>query len=677
MAFIRTLALLTSLFAFLLAMGCESGPCAGVTCGAGATCAPDDGLCHCGALDGPVCGETDTCLEEAAVCRPDAVCGAGTSWSPGAPAFREATAEWGLVDLQVQGVRLSVTDIDGDGWADLEVRRGGLAVDDLSDPSARRTWLLRNTGAGFEDVTVQSGILARRNPSPDTGRPVQIVAWGDVDNDGDQDVYTGVSTADIDASGGETSELLLNDGAGGFTLSAATNGLRRADAIDAPAGASFVDVDHDGVLDLWVPEHNYSGTGRIFLQNDRLFRGDGTGIFSDVTDAMGLTTRDWTDATVLNMGGAHTRAWSANACDLNGDGWAELLASSYGRSPNHLWQANGDGSGFTNRSVASGYAYDTDLSWEDNQFARCYCQANRAAEACADVPSPVIICAANWNHDSDREPWRLGGNSGATLCADIDNDGDIDLLTTEIRHWWAGLGADGSEVLVNDGTGTFERPGDAALGLAIEHGAGNWDEGHMTGAIFDFDNDGWPDIYVGGSDYAGNRGLLYHQDSALRFTEVPPSEGIDHNRSHGIVFADFDRDGDLDVVVGHSRARCDASAPNNCYETAQVRLFENIAGEGGNFIQLDLEGASGTNRAAIGARVRVTAGGVTQTQEVGGGHGHYGAQNDRVLHFGLGSACEAEIEIRWPDSTLSTERHSLPAGHRFRVGQGGVPTVAP
>jgi hypothetical protein len=73
----------------------------------------------------------------------------------------------------------------------------------------------------------------------------------------------------------------------------------------------------------------------------------------------------------------------------------------------------------------------------------------------------------------------------------------------------------------------------------------------------------------------------------------------------------------------------------------------------------------------------VKAGGVTQTQEVGGGHGHYGIQHDRVLHFGLGDSCEAEVTIRWPDGALTTEEMTLVSGYRFHVTQGQGPVVVP
>ena len=104
----------------------------------------------------------------------------------------------------------------------------------------------------------------------------------------------------------------------------------------------------------------------------------------------------------------------------------------------------------------------------------------------------------------------------------------------------------------------------------------------------------------------------------------------------------------------------------------QVRFFENVLGDGSNRIQLTLEG-TGANRSAIGARVSVTAGGVTQTQEVGGGYGHYGAQNDAMLHFGLGQHCFAKVSVRWPDAPLTEQTVYAGSGQRIRLTQGGAP----
>ncbi len=641
-----------------------------------AACGGDDAEC-----------EGANCVDTGADAAPDmpeedaleAVCTAGTFYQPGTSAFRDATTDWGLDG--VQGTRLAVGDVDGDGWADLLVRRGGVRSNDWSPEGARHSWLMRNTGNGFEDFTEQSGLDSPRIANDENlGRPFEIVAFGDVDNDGDLDIYTGATTVDPAVARGETSEIMINSGDGFFSFTTQNNPLRREARIDVPAGASFIDANRDGNLDLWVPQHNYEpSTGGIAFSQDLFYRGDGAGLFADVTETMGLQTREWDEPEDLNAGLSHTRAWGAVACDLNNDGNAELMAPSYGRSPNHLWQAveGADGITFENRSVASGYAYDENQTWWDNQFALCYCRDNRSAEGCDMVTvDPAIGCQNNWNHGFDRQPFRLGGNSGATVCADLNNDGWMDLLTTEIKHWWAGTGADQSDILLNNGEAdvSFDRAAAREdMGFFVEHPTSpSWDEGHMSATVLDFDNDGWPDFYIGASDYSGNYGLLYQQESPGMWRDVPVGDYFEHNRSHGVVAADFDRDGDLDLIVGHSRSRCSDTEPNNCYETAQVRAFENTLGDQGNWLQVRLEGGENTNRAAIGARVEVTTpDGVTQTQEVGGGYGHYGAQNDTVLHFGLGTECEASVTVRWPDRALTEESFELVSGYRYDVAQGG------
>jgi hypothetical protein len=422
---------------------------------------------------------------------------------------------------------------------------------------------------------------------------------------------------------------------------------------------------------------------------DRLYQGDGAGNFVDVTSARGLATISWSIATVddLNNARGHSIGWAGNACDLNNDGSPELLAASYGRAPNQLWRATGTGAEltFVNRSIDSGYAFDQNQDWSDNESARCWCTLHPTDPGCAGVPPPqYIACAVDadafrWDNAYDQEAFRLGGNSAATMCADVNNDGWIDLVTSEIVHWDVGQSSDRAELLVNsqDPNVRFDRPGNAATGLERSYADIAWNEGIMSGSVFDFDNDGWADIYFGNSDYPGTHGLLYRQDAAGHFVAVPIEQGIDHHRSHGSAVADFDHDGDLDLAVGHSTARCnqDANDDSECYATQQIRLFENLVGAQGNFLSVRLKGAPGTNRAAIGARVSVTAGDVTQTKDVGGGHGHYGSQDDLALLFGLGNSCEADVSVRWPDASLTTETVHLPAGYRFVLEQGLPPVV--
>lgn len=607
-------------------------------------------------------------------------CG-GSAWSPGEPVYREVTQEWGLDALGTVTGRMSVADIDGDGWPDLILRRVGNGGDDFGPEGRRYSWLLRNTGQkSFEDVTQSSGWRQWRQepPAPGLGRPGEVIAAADVDNDGDLDLYMGHNTTTDDAPEGVTSELMLNQGDGTFTLGPEDSDLRRQE--DVPTGATFVDVNRDGFIDLWVsqavPANQNEG-----LQ-DRLYLGDGQGGFRDVTRQAGLSTYEWRPAN-LNGAVGHSFAWSSTACDLNNDGAPELMAASYGRLPNHLWRAEvvdrEPGVYFTNHSIQSGYAYDERMDWSDNESARCWCTLHPDDVGCEGVPEPALIrCsqdadAFRWRHSSDRELYRLGGNSGTTVCADLNNDGFMDLLTSEIVHWDVGTSSDPSEILLNQGAQDvrLQRPGNDATGLTRPREGLTWDHGDITAAVFDMDNDGWQDIYIASSDYPGTRGWLYHQRAPMQFEAVPIEDGVDQRRSSGVLHVDLDRDGDLDLVLGHSRNRCGDAT--DCYDTAQVRIFENTLGQRNAWIQLRLEGAQGTNRAAIGARVQAIAGELTQTREVDGGHGHYGTQQDTLLHFGLGQACQAQLTVRWPDAALTTETATLEAGKRYLWRQGQAP----
>ena len=131
------------------------------------------------------------------------------------------TADMGLTGAV--GYRVTSVDYDGDGWADLFVRLGG-AADDFSPAGKRTSFLMRNDKGHFTDVTIASGIRARRDGNAAKGHPGEVVAFGDVDNDGHVDVFVGVTT---DPKDPETSELYLSNGDGTFRLGPASNPMRQ------------------------------------------------------------------------------------------------------------------------------------------------------------------------------------------------------------------------------------------------------------------------------------------------------------------------------------------------------------------------------------------------------------------------------------------------------------------
>ncbi len=589
----------------------------------------------------PACIHPRICHEAAAV--PD-----------DGPAFALATEDWGLSD--VRGTHLSTADFDGDGFPDLLVTRGT----GHTDHAGEEQWvhLLRNTGEGtFEDVTHTSGVLADRDGGET--RSFQLGIWGDVNNNGHLDLFTGVwyDRNQEDTYAGQVNEILLNQGDGTFAL-AEPSDVSFAGAL---AGAAFVDFDRDGILDLWLVGW-YERYGQVHGEQDRLLRGNGDGTFTDVTEERGLAMIRGSATADFTSGQARRPSFGATACDLTGDGQAELLTSVYGRQWNQHWRLEGET--YVDVAPETGFAGDDLLDYDDNQFYRCYCTLND----CDPDPGPPAIGDCEtfgqyWSPGWDDQPFRLNGNTFTTVCGDLDNDGHQDLFNAEIVHWHIGDSSDPSQILLNDGTGSFTRPGRAATGLERPR-EGSWDEGDIVAAFLDFDNDGWKDVLLGASDYPDQRAHLWRQVAPGQFQELAVPGGLAHERAVSVAIADFDGDGALDVVFASSTMR---SSP---WSEPEVHLYENLLG--GNHTHLDLVGTT-ANAAGIGARVIVRTGDLEQTFEVSGGYGHQGLQHTTSVHAGLGEACVVdEVEVHWPDAEGAvTSWRNLPANVPLELHQDG------
>jgi hypothetical protein len=221
---------------------------------------------------------------------------------------------------------------------------------------------------------------------------------------------------------------------------------------------------------------------------------------------------------------------------------------------------------------------------------------------------------------------------------DYDLDGSLDIFKTHF--------SDDTNVLYrNDGKGYFD---DVTIraGLGVETRFVGWGAG-----IVDLDNDGHPDLFlVTGSVYPEvekqlpsypfrTPRLVFRSLGNGRFEELIEEAGPGVSAQHssrGCAFGDFDNDGDVDVLV------------MNMNEPPS--LLRNDVTGGGHWLKVQLVGVQ-SNRSAIGARVVARYGERTQVQEVTAQSSFY-STNDRRLHFGLGQATSADLEVRWPNGAI-------------------------
>jgi hypothetical protein len=532
------------------------------------------------------------------------------------PYFTNVTAEVGLSGIP--GFRLSIGDLDGDGYPDFALhRRSDWATGDVrnkqylflnvpgdnpADPYSRK----------FIDYTASSGIRANRQGTGD-GRHSDSAVFADVDNDGDLDMFTVVYVHDNYTLATNTNELLLNDGQAHFTL--APNSPFHLEPIYNTAAAVFVEYDNDGKVDLYIGNWYWNGA----LTRDQLYRGGGNGSFTNATTASGL-------------GSATTSVYGIAAFDWNNDGFTDLFAPAYAwtvlNSVSLHWRNNGNGT-----------------------FTRV---------------------EATTNYD-DYRGTLSGVASFGSMPRDFDNDGDTDFLEILTHGQGDGPGEVHSTAVANVG-GVFSWDFYRVDGRAAEDPDSTHHGDHYI-CWFDFDNDTLVDFALTESGYNNNRLYLFKQAADHTFHPVTVDSGLDPINEanlppHNVLAMDYDLDGDEDLLVGFA---------NN---TDGIQLWRNDVGTDNNWIVLTLEGGGGTgqsNRSAIGARVELAAGGTTQTREVDAGSGHHGPQVPLSLGFGLGQASVVDtVTVRWPNQERTSVSYvDLPVNRFLRIREACSPAGDP
>ena len=510
------------------------------------------------------------------------------------------------------GAGVAFLDYDGDGWPDILLINGTYWPQQRDNAVGRAgptLRLYRNRGDGtFEDVTQHAGLAI---PLYGMG-----LAAADYDNDGDTDVVV---------TGYGRNLFFINNGDGTFTEAAQRVGLLEG---QWGSGAAFFDYDRDGLLDLvisnyieWAPEleqgldctygtpakdycpvRYFKGQGLTLYHN----RGDGT--FEDVTRRAG----------VASVG---ARAFAPSILDFNEDGWPDILVASDG-TPSLLWRNRGDGT-FEEVGMQSGLVLD--------EGGAAY--AGMGIDA-TDPTNDGQLCIAIGN---------FVGEPTTLHCRVRQGDSYHPELYAEVSSW-AGIGR---ATLRSVTFGLF---------------------------FFDADLDGFADLFMVNGHVVDETRLrhvpraqppqLFRNLGTGRFEEIVPPAGSGLDQllvGRGAAYADYDGDGDLDILVSQNQG--------------PALLLRNDTPRQAHYLRVHLRGTQ-SNRDGIGAEVRLYAGAQVLRQTVCTGRSYY-SQNELPLTFGLGQATRvARVEIIWPSGTVDVYR-DVAGDTTLHAVEGGHPEQAP
>lgn len=478
----------------------------------------------------------------------------------------------------------------------------------------------------FADVSREAGVVNNRIAGIEMSAGI---AWGDYDNDGWIDLYV------TDPIGKNT--LYRNNGDGTFSLSPFAGQVALFNTYSQ--GATFADYDNDGWKDLLVVNwgqdhlfHNEQGKGFVEVSHQ-----------AGIVDDRNSKSASWGDYDNDGFLDLYIANWSCYPkCGRQFDGEADRLYHNNGDGTftevTDLLKGGVTGAGF----IASFTDYDNDGDLDiylvNDEFINPIGNKlwRNDGAGCGGWCFTQVAKEAN----ADSKVFGMGLAAG-----DYDNDGDMD-------YYYSNVGP--MELLQNQGDGTFKN-------VAKEAGV-NFPRGIGWGAVFlDYDNDGWRDLYLAVADTTDHKDIganqLFRNNADGTFTPAAcRNEAADVRMSISAAYADYNHDGWVDLLVGNL--------------DEGYRLYKNQQGQtsANHWLAIQLIGAGPVNRDAVGARVYVTAGGVTQMQEVILGSSVM-AGNDLAQYFGLGKERSAQVRIRWSDGTEQVIPN-VRADRRYKIQYG-------
>ena len=578
-----------------------------------------------------------------------------------------------------QAYRLALVDLDNDGHDDM-VLNGTKTVNGKAE--AHPQVFLGDGKGGFSKATY--------DPFPDA-RAASLLVFGDLDNDGDRDA---VAFTNVPAD---------RDGDGVMVAGVAKPDCNDADKNVYPGATETTngyDDDCDGVVDdgKSTADADKDGTSIAAGDCDDTRKEDYPGAVELLdgrdNDCDKLVDEDFTNRILLNDGKGKltTRKGSgvevldptssAALGDSDGDGkldvyWGNWLIS-YPQDasvPDRFFVGQGDGS-FTDAQKKAGLVLKTPYSvygvtftdfnndgHQDIFVSNYHLFPNQLWRNKGDGTYEDVAAKLGVAQDKTLPPQYLqdkemtGGHSYGVDFADVDNDGDMDYFISNLAHPREQPFSDPSMFVVNQGPPSY-----SFLNKTKEYGF-IYDEGDVNVAFGDFDNDMDQDVVVA-TVYPGHFSKVYRNDGKKGFTDVSYETGALVHEAVAPIWADVDNDGDLDLLVAGRGTGA-----------RRVHLFKNNLVSGNGWVKLRLRGTK-TNRDAVGARVTLTAGGVTQMLDVRGGEGHYNPQRPLVLHFGLGKAAAVtSVKVKWVGGATEIITGVKPRG-TFLVVEGSGKAVS-